>query len=295
MLPNRDLVGSTLAGLLATLSAGVATAEVSVRVVDDDCASALISVIIEDADPVGWSVWSSPKQYAETTTVINPTGEIRGDLFPDVIFDPDACVVQLTWPYRVGPDYTDVAFMEVTNGVIGPYVFLTSDTQVESDPRVFTATDGSARVVWWVAGTPDAVYLAARPGDASQWEPNLRVTPETEGGRRPSAAIFDGTTYVAYERPVGSVTELVVAPMSPDGTFAGELVATAGELPLDPVLHVDDGAMWLDWRQDLDTVGYAVFVDGVWSDPFQIPRPGGSWLEMEAARKTVRRTVLQGD
>jgi hypothetical protein len=288
-----------LGALLATCFGGFGLAEVSVHVVDDECASALVMMtVIEDADPVGSRVWT-PYTEGPVEVAVNISGDFRGDLFPDLVFDPDDCVVQLTWPYRTGADGYDVVFLEVLNGVSGPYTFLTASVDLDLDPRLHASDDGTVFVTWWTDDRDDTVYLARRAAGATGWDPALPVTEPGQGGRRPSVVQHDGTVLVAYEAfgtEPGTSTVIRVAQLGSGGDFTHQtVIGTSWAGRLDPVLHSVDGWLWLDWRNGDYAFGYSRYTQGGWSEPIVIPWNDFSWVGAEAARKEIRRAVLTAE
>lgn len=286
-----------LGALLVAASTRSGLSEVSVRVVDGDCEGAMIMMsITEDPDPVGVA-WK-PHTHGPVNVIINPSGDPRGDLFPDLVFDPDDCVVQLVWPYNVGIGNYDIVYQKIAGGTPGPQELLSVGINKDLDPRIFVTDDGTVHATWWTDGySVDEVSLKLREPGSSAWEPTVSVTDPGENGMRPSVAVFDdGKIRVAYEREAtspGIAGEIVIATLQELGSFTKQVVAeTAYSGRCDPILHVAGDRIWLDWRHAEDSLAYSIYEGQGWSAPAIFPLADSTWVGIAGTRRAIQRTAL---
>lgn len=256
----------------------------------------IMGIIGETPEPFGWRFWAGYRNL-DLQLVLNAGGEIRGDGRPDVAWDPTTDWPVVVWAYNAGTDH-DIAFSQWNGSNWTPVEFLTSSTVDETDPRVFVDSGGSMWVTWWRAGAIDRVYVSTRAAGSSTWGPAAPVTAVDESGRRPSVAMWNGQLYVAYERAsstAGMAQEVVVAHPEQDAGMVTDVVGqTDRTAPLDAVLHVENGLLWVDWKQGAADMGFAQAGNGGWTAPAVAARPDPSWVGEEGARRQIRRSVLSG-
>jgi hypothetical protein len=85
---------------------------------------------------------------------------------------------------------------------------------------------------------------------------------------------------VVQDRPAGQTpTEITVTTVS-------------GLLPLDILLHADQGRVWMEWKQGPGLFGYSELVDGQWTTPETVPWADPSWVGQADARKRVRSRIF---
>lgn len=277
--------------LLAVLATGSTRAEVSIQPDEGLCPSFLVMAVIEDADPIGSAVWQ-PFDL-DFSSIVNPSGDIRGDGSPDMAFEKRHCGAVLVWSY-VSEGSTDLMLMEVADPENPVTRMLTSGPEDDLDPRLFLEDDDTMHVVWWRPGTHSDVFLVTRPATTYRWSSPVPVNARTESARRPSVAVQAGVLRVAYERdaPSGGGQEVVVATLQPDDTLVRAVVgSTARTARLDPILHAEGSHLWVDWKED-GAMAYAVFGETGWSVPVSTPWTDPSWVGVESARGQIRRAVL---
>jgi hypothetical protein len=203
---------------------------------------------------------------------------------------PETSQPVVVWAFNRGTDF-DVAVSTWTGSMWEPVKFLSSTLNDELDPRVFAAPDGAIHVVWWQPGAPDRLGLSTREADAELWSAPQLIGSD---GQRPSVGACEDSVLVAFERRRVSGGADVVVQERPTGqTPTEETVTTvAGTLPLDIMLHVDNGRIWVEWKNGSALFGYSELVDGQWTAPETVPWPDPSWVGEEDARKRVRSRIF---
>ena len=247
----------------------------------------LILGIIEDPDPMGAIYWQ-PVLGEPDATVLNPDGDQRNDGRPSIAYYAENNWPVVVWSYGVGSDF-DIAFSEWTGSEWSQVEFLTSSTENEQDPRVFVDPPSDVHVIWWVPDTED-VWLTHRAAGSDVW-----TVPElVASGRRPSVAINGEETLVAFERDAsGGAQEIVVLSWQGANPPSEVVVATTSRSDaLDPVLHVVNGQIWVDWKHADDEMAYSQRVDGVWTVLQTVPWAHVSWISEEEARALVQSQVF---
>jgi hypothetical protein len=278
--------------------AGAAQAEVSGTPRNDGRVDTIIIAdrgITDGVDPIP-QVWHSFRSVPNAW-ILNPSGELRGDGWPDVAFRRGSGLPVAVWAYNRGQTY-DIAISTWQGDGWRPIEFITNTAANEIDPRVFVRNDGTIDVVWWVDGPSPRVELTTRPSNGDLWEPVRRISDVGEPGRRPSVAFFNEALWVAYERDATeslfNTNEVAVRRNNGDGTFVLEFIAeTQYDGPVRPVLHVRNCRFWMDWRYAEDVFAYAEIPDSngsgesleTWNDP--------SWIGLESIRLIIAGIVVQ--
>ena len=126
---------------------------------------------------------------------------------------------------------------------------------------------------------------------------SARVSPPGEVVRRPTVTVHHGVVRGAYERlpgtePTGS-RELVVRRFDTDRGYIEEhVVSVARGDRLDPMLHVEAGRLWMDWKNSDTRFGSAELVNSSWTAPTLYGWSDPSWVGVESMRKFIRRNLL---
>ena len=268
-------------------------AEVSATVPGAQTFSSLVMTIGDGPDPVPTGVWQRFREVP-LAWVLNADGFVRGDGPPDIVGNGGSGLPAVVWAWHTGSDH-DIACSEWTGTQWSPATFLTSGLEDELDPRAFVETDGTLHVTWWSRGDPDRVFVSSRPPNLS-WSVPFEVTSPGGSGSRPSVAVHQQVMRIAYERSgsaPGVIQEIVVATRHEDGTFTHEVVAqTARTARLDPILHVERGMLWLDWKQDDTHFGCSRWSTSGWQAPGTEPWSSGTWVGVEDLRRTIRKSML---
>lgn len=282
-----------LASLCWVAASTPAWGEVSTDLQSGQACGTLIMGIIEEPDPIGVTAWQ-PLRPIPSERILNADGFARGDGPPDVAWKPSTGWPAVVWAYEAGGGH-DIAFAEWMGTAWSAAQFLVSGMEDELDPRLFIEPDGAVHVVWWAPGATDRVFVVSREAGASSWSPPLEVTAAGQPGRGPSAAVFEGVMRVSYERPSSQpemVQEVVVVRREAD-SFTVELVApTSRAERLDPILHVEAGHFWLDWKQGAVELGCAEVAPSGWSGLQSTAWSDSSWVGAEEVRRQIRRYVL---
>jgi hypothetical protein len=271
-------------------------AEVSVDVASSRPTTILMSVT-DGVDPISHLRWQAYRPVPNAR-LLNPDGDLRQDGPPAVAWHEPSGWPVVVWAYKAGADH-DVAIARWTGSSWGSIEFLTSSTEDERDPRVFVERNGTIHVAWWVDGPDRRVMLATLLANDVTWLAPVRVSPPEEAGMRPTVAVLDGGLHVAYERvrlgeaqPASSGGEIVVRSSGLDG-FAEEDAAVALAFDaLEPLLHVRDGRLWMDWRHSSTAFAYRELRNGSWTATEVVPWSDPSWVGVEMVRRLIERQVL---
>jgi hypothetical protein len=102
---------------------------------------------------------------------------------------------------------------------------------------------------------------------------------------------------VAYERQSGiepdSSRELVVRRFDADrGWIEEHSIGVPRADRLDPVLHVEAGRLWLDWKHSDTRFGSAELVNSSWGATTLHGWSDPSWVGAEGVRRSIRRSLL---
>ena len=298
--PRRIVCHVLLAGLLCGV-APVLRAEVSVvRWKSTRYTGSLIvslATIVEDADPIPRTdIRWQPYRSVSSTEILNATGDVRTDGSPDVVYHQSTNRPFVVWVYDNGPDH-DIAFSHWTDNGWTPVEFLTFEAQDELDPRLFVGSNGETYVVWRVDGPDPRVMLTSRTTNLTEWEIPVRVSPPGEIVGRPTVTVRQGVVRVAYERQPGNEPtvsrELVVRRFDTDRGFIEEHVVSVPRADrLDPMLHVESGRLWMDWKHSDTRFGSTELVNTSWTAPALYGWSDPSWVGAESMRKFIRRNLL---
>ena len=257
---------------------------------DEQVCRVLILGVIEGPDPIPGSFidWI-PVQDAGDAAVLNADGALRNDGRPDVSYRPQSGWPVVVWEYNFGSDH-DIALAEWNGtGWTQPY-FVSSTTIDDRDPRGFVDAAGAVWVVWWQDLAQPRIVFRKRNVASGMWSLERLVT---DFGRRPSIVIVENAPVLAYERPGGAGSEIVLATANPDGSFSHEVIATTTRIErLDPVVHWAGGKLWVDWKHESGTFGWTVKGATGWSAVQTVDWDDTSWLGEETVRMQVRRGVL---
>lgn len=288
-LNGRGCIACLLASLIALFPWSI-RAEVSAST-PDPSTSLFVVGIIEDPDPIPHLLWE-PVRDVDPALFLNVSGAARGDGPPDAAYDLTTCRPLVVWAYHAGD--RDVAFAEWNNGSWENTAFLAATAADELDPRIFVEPDGTAHVVWWIPGAPSRMYRLLRPAGSAVWGSAELLGINGQPGRRPSVALHEGKVLVAYERDGAQGKEVAVAERTGPGEYSTKTVVASnqGLSVLEPVMHVENGRLWVDWKHSSDRIAYSVYEGGTWSPPQLVAWDEPSWLGEQAARGLARSAAL---
>jgi len=262
----------------AWLAVGAAAALVGTALAASG-ASVLVLGITEGPDPVPQVLWVPAGALGQVDPAVD-------DGCPDLAFlGPQLTVV---WSTLDGLDY-DIALARWNGKAWDPEQALATGGGNERDPRAFVDAGGT-RVTWWVA-EDESVRLVRSQG-LGFGAPEFVTAPGVTG-RRPSVAVWAADELVSWERAAGVGQQIVLARREPGGTFAAQvLFDVARTKPLDAKLHVEQGRLWIDWKQSDTQFAYSERKGSQWTAPLAVPWNDPSWAGEERTRAFIRGLVL---
>jgi hypothetical protein len=71
-----------------------------------------------------------------------------------------------------------------------------------------------------------------------------------------------------------------------------EVIPTHRQGDLDPIVHLNNARMWIDWKHADDAFAFVDLRQEGWSDPVVHPWTDASWLGIESVRKEIQRRVM---
>jgi len=250
----------------------------------------LIMGIIENPDPIPQCHWI-PLTADPDSPEAQRTG-YRDDGRPAFEIDRSTENPFLTWAYDAGGDH-DIAFNPWRKDDWRRKIeFVTSSTVDEVDPRLYVDSYNNVYLTWWEDDPGSRVMAAKRSRNG--WGAPFHVGT----GRRPSVAIWEGGLVVAYERDraSGSGQEIVFAHHSM-GTFGSfvrpQIVAvTKRTKPLDPIIHVRAGMMWIDWKSADNVIAATRYQNGRWKTQMSKTWTDRSWVGELTVRHSIELELI---
>jgi hypothetical protein len=255
--------------------------------------------IIEGPDPIGFadcfsdakvSVSGKVKTGSKTGADVPPSSSRSVHGRPDFGRNAQSGQPFMVWADRNANEH-DIAFSAWVDSGWGRVEYLTSSFADEHDPRAFAAADGSVYVSWWTDGVTPQVHVSRRDPDTGSWTHGRQVAANAS---LPTIAVVDGRVWVAFERESElGLRHVVVASESPSGEFVERIVAASDrKQSLDVELHLDEGRLWLDWKQSGREFGFAEWLDGRWSGVTTEPWVDHSWAGEQQSRRRIRDGLL---
>ena len=285
---NRFVIKTLVLTLLAVAAAHLLWASEEQAFADRDIFNLILS-IIENPDPIG--------QVQYVNLFVDPAdpdarepGQ-RNDGRPVFEFDRATFEPYLAWAYDVGRDH-DIAFNTWDHGDWATKIeYITASPADEVDPRIFVDRYNRLYITWWEDDSRSRIMFSKHE-EMSGWTLPMQIGT----GRRPSVAVWEGDLVSAFERDNGSLQEIVFARTPMVGPPILQVVGFSNRTKrLDPVLHVRDGMMWIDWKQSDTTLGFSIYRDGVWSGAALKDWPDPSWYGELVARHEIELMVLNQD
>jgi hypothetical protein len=277
-----------LAVALLLAAGGAARAEVAACVQDGDANVLIMAGITEGPDPIP-QYWLPVREHVDPVLLLNPDGASDGR--PHFAYDPTTGAPHVVWAHDVAGVDFDVAYSTWGGTQWTPPQFLTSRADDELDPRIHAA-DGALYVVWWVPG-PDRVFLSQRARGELDWSIPEQVGLTGNAGRRPAVVEYQDTVLVAAERSTGGGSKDVLVSTEGQTGFTTEVVATAPQsAPLNVMLHLQDGRLWMDWRHSDAAYAYSEFDGDDWKPAVIVPWAVNDWIDYEEIRLIIRNLVL---
>jgi len=253
--------------------------------------------ITDGADPIpaGWT----PYRLTRRERLLNPSGEIRNDGRPDIVYRRASGWPVVVWAYNNGPDH-DIAFAEWAGTGWSDIRFLTAGYADEVDPRVFLGPDGAMYVVWAVARDDPHLMFMRRGGASSLWNTPIRLTPFGDAPARPSIAFFAGAVWLTYETTLAADTTgtryLVVRNLpleNADIRPEQHVIRTERQGDLDPIVHVGNGRLWVEWKHADDRFAWMMYRADTWGEVIPHPWKDTTWVGIESVRKEIQLLVMR--
>jgi hypothetical protein len=294
---TRSILAFTAVALL--LGWGIASAEVSTTFHGERGLSTLlmdrVAGITDGADPIPQLRWNQYRRV-NPKLLLNVSGAVRHDGRPDVGFHPEIGWPFVTWAYNNGNDH-DIAFSYWEGTRWSETEFLTSELTDDVDPRIFVSPQHAVSVVWAVEGPDPRVLLSSRRIGETAWKPAIRLTSPNEIVAHPSIVAMNGTTWVAYERwrnVDGDATPTVVTKRArnDDTGLIARAFPSQRSHELDPVLHVNAGVVWMDWKFSDDAFAYVILEGPGDHEVHLMPWADSSWVGVESVRLLIQRRVM---
>jgi hypothetical protein len=247
----------------------------------------LILGIIENPDPIAQCHY-----VALTADPSDPDAREQGNRLdgrPVFEFNRATQEPLLAWAYDTGSDY-DVAFNRWDGDGWDPKIqFIASSSVDELDPRLYVDRFNATFVTWWEDDGDNSIRLAK----FDRW--GTVPSASTVGfGRRPSVAVWQDDIVVSYERDRGAYREIVFARSSNGGPFIRSVVAVTDRSErLDPIVHVRNNVMWIDWKHDHQTMAFSFFNDGGWIPLRTYTWTDPSWVGELRVRHEIETDLMR--
>lgn len=281
----------------------------------------------------GGQVWAPVRSGLPPERILNPEGDLHGDILDDWGVNPVSGMPEVAWSRQRGDGY-DVVFSwwdgQVWQGpvAVSHSSFGTSHLRA----RLYHDLDGSRYVMWTARGSDDsdALLAASLPGDPYFCHPR-RMHPDDVEGLLPSGVMTDLSLLTIHEevRPSGDrFLELlewaliepwargvpVDNPVNRGETEIGDGAASSmqaprpdsgegpsrpsadtfeDEVPSDPRVYLEDDVLWVDWVDSSTRMGYSVWENGDLGPNHYVSIDGPG--DLSRARKKIRQTVLHPD
>jgi hypothetical protein len=248
----------------------------------------LILGIIEDPDPIPTITYKT--NDVDDDPLFDAGAGLRDDGRPATAYSIDSGWPQVTWATSGGDDY-DIAFSGWNGTSWSGTEQVTTSPDNELDPRVHIDSFQKTYIVYWVAGSPDKVFLTTRTGGALSWKNQGQVANDA---RRPSVVTHDEQLLIAFERELADGgQEVMVARIEGEEDVTAESVAsTPRSERLDAVIHSSGGLLWVDWKHSDSEFAYSILERTGWSDPVTISWNDKSWVGEETIRQVIKTEVL---
>lgn len=279
---NGSRSRSNRLALLAAIVAGVMAAplplaEVSVETDQNLLRGFLMISSSGGDDPSPWPTWALVRQTVDANEALNSSGDTNGDESPGFSLHPQTRYPHLAWSWWDGTDY-EIVVSRWTGSQWSAWEQITDNGVDDLDPAITLGTDGTTQVTWWrrITTAPSAPeenvwFVEALNGTADAWTDEELVTSGTASGRRPSVAVRNGTTWIAYGEQLSNLAtpdRHRVFVTRHDGAGwppvrLGPVVATSGSGDARPDLrvqvHVRKGVLWIDWVEGDGLLAYRVY------------------------------------
>ena len=207
--------------LLLLLGAVDARAEVSAQT--DRVGNYLVTRVIPTGDTVSSGVWTPRQGILRQVFVLNPDGDLNGDLAPLVSENTTAPYLPLVvWSRFNGVDY-DLAWARWEKQLWSPIQWVEPATTEGSDldPAIDFSIDGRPHMVWWRdSDGGGSVYLSSML--EGEWSSPMLVSDPGIDSRFPMIEVDRRNRLnIKYVTPGGGVTRQIL--LSQDSTITDDI------------------------------------------------------------------------
>ncbi len=246
---------------------------------------------IEPDDGGSSSIWRRIRPDSGPLA-LQPAGEARGDLAPDMRLNPVTARLEAVWPYWDGSDY-ELAWSAFDGAVWSEVLLLTDNALDDLEPAIAFDALGTMGIAFRRAGSSTGVWYLENDVEHG-WSAEIAVSDEGDAATSPSIAFFELKARVGYVAP--STSEVVVALGGGDGgdpwpTFSPELVAlTANTVDLEQETLVVGGTLYTVWVNDSSHLAFSRYTGGQWQIAEYEPYAGAE--DISLAKIRVKGRVL---
>jgi len=154
--------------------------------------------------------------------------------------------------------------------------------------------NGARKVAWGTSETTGRILLRTQAASGGAWSSEIVISDPSEASSQPSAIVSDENTYVSYEAAATGGARSVICGMIDPGSNVGRTLVTSTSYnsPLVPLIHSDQGYLWIDWIDSSSYLGYSVLTKGEWKEVSYESYTGES--DIKDGRERIRANVLAG-
>jgi hypothetical protein len=196
-----------LALVACVVAAMPAHAEVAAEI--DAFGSYVRTVVVANGSTRNLKVWT-PSKSRTPRVILNPDGDLYGDLYPAILESPIDRVPLVVWSHAGTADF-DLVWSQFRDGAWGPTAPLAAEASPGADLDPAIAFDGPGRphLAWWrdesgIGVVYYTMFLTTR------WMLALPVSDPGVDSRYPSiTALPDGRIRITYVTPFGNESRII--------------------------------------------------------------------------------------
>jgi len=218
---------------------------------------------------------------------------------PTIIIATPWCIVdnpansnpEAAWSNSTGGS-SDILYSYLDGASWAEEVAIAEDGANGVSPSIVIDGSGNRTITWETSDSPARIKASSKSYSGGSWGAPVVMSDTGESSRAPSAAMFDGYVWVAYEVVPSSGGRIVkVAKEGPGGSVPRSTIHnTSSTDPLDVHLHSESGHLWVEWIDEAGVLGWSELVDDEWTT--MDTQSFESEEDLKLARDTVRVTVL---
>ena len=254
--------------------------------------------------------WEQLRPEVAAEDLLNPHGDVAGDAWPALLTAQGTDRPSVVW--SSGGQNREILFSWHDGLSWSAPENLSNASGNDELPAMVSDEGGNLFVTWTRAhNSRDLVLLTALSGDDAVQTAVYQLSERHDSARRPALEVHaDGDVYVAYEEALNGndpVTYLAIDRVIPTRDAEGWILSS-GERPIDiarcqsfptfaqpgeplkPIVHAEDGHLWVDWLDGAGDLAWVERIDGAFTSPATVSLAalGGE----QAAREHVRDEVL---